>query len=136
MTAEHGGFATAINCIDGRVQEPVAAWVKAHLNVRYVDTVTEPGADKALSEGPAEVAESIRRKVGISVSAHHSGAVAVVGHHDCAANPAPKEEHLRQIQAAVAVIAAWGLPVRVIGLWVDERWQVEAVCDSEGRGPA
>ena len=26
----------------------------------------------------------------------------------------------------------WGLDVRVLGLWVNPRWTVEVICDSEG----
>lgn len=45
-----GRFATAINCIDGRAQMPVNEWVRKNLGADYVDTVTEPGVDKAITE--------------------------------------------------------------------------------------
>lgn len=124
-------FATAINCIDGRVQEPVARWLKTELGVDYVDMVTEPGPDAALSD--ETVAAAIRRKVAISVAAHGPEVVAVVGHHDCAGNPVSQDEHRRQIECGVALVASWGLPVRVLGLWVGERREVEVVC---GAAPA
>ena len=41
-------FGTAINCIDGRVQEPVAEWVKKNFNV---DNITLEGPDRILSNG-------------------------------------------------------------------------------------
>src|SRR5262244_3596388 len=47
----HGAFATAINCIDGRAQSPVADWLKINCNVSYVDVATIPGPDKALTRG-------------------------------------------------------------------------------------
>src|SRR5262249_33557428 len=50
----HGTFATAICCIDGRVQSPVADWLKINGSVRYVDAVTIPGPDKALTHGHEE----------------------------------------------------------------------------------
>ena len=125
-------FATAINCIDGRVQEPVAAWLKTELGVDYVDMVTEPGPDAALSD--ADIAAAIRRKVAISVAAHGSEVVAVVGHHDCAGNPVSPDEHRRQIERGVALVASWGLPVRVLGLWLGERWQVDVVRDTTAGG--
>ena len=84
-------FATAISCIDGRVQKPVTEWMRTHFNVDYVDMITEPGPDKALTQGPVEVVESIRRKVLVSITAHYSSVIAVVGHHDCAGNPVRKK---------------------------------------------
>jgi hypothetical protein len=41
-------FATALNCMDGRVQDAVAKWTKDHFNVMYVDAVTEPGIDSII----------------------------------------------------------------------------------------
>ena len=117
-----GEFATAINCIDGRAQQPVADWLKLNQHVRYVDAITEPGVDKVLAEGSPEQIEAIRRKVLISVNAHGSRAIAVAGHHDCA--------HIRR---SVETIAAWGLPVQVIGLWVNELFWIEEVCAVDGR---
>jgi hypothetical protein len=51
---------TAINCIDGRVQEPVAAWLKERYHLDYVDMITEPGADKVLATGSPEALTAIR----------------------------------------------------------------------------
>ncbi|MBI4216643.1 MAG: hypothetical protein HY687_04560 [Chloroflexi bacterium] len=131
MPAQRGRFATAINCIDGRVQGPVLEWMKEHLGVDYIDKVTEPGPDKALTQGTAGVVEAIRQKVQVSISAHGSRAIAIVGHYDCAANPVSREEHLRQIRECIGVIASWGFPARILGLWVNEQWQVEHVSDTE-----
>lgn len=122
-----GRFGTAINCIDGRAQGPVADWVKMNGSVQYVDMITEAGADKVLAQGSPSQIESIKQKVLISVNAHKSAIVAVAGHHDCAANPVSKEEHAAHIHAAVQVVASWGLPVRIIGLWVNEWGYIEII---------
>lgn len=127
-------FATAISCIDGRVQKPFTEWMKSHLNVQYVDMVTEPGPDKALTQGPVEVVESIRRKVLVSITAHYSSVIAVVAHHDCAGNPVSKEEHLAQIKKCVEIVASWRLPVRILGLWVNNQWEIEIIYDTERYG--
>lgn len=127
---ENTTFATAINCIDGRVQVPVAEWLKGRFRVDFVDTITEPGADKVMSLGPPSKYNAIKEKTAISVAAHHSNLIAVVGHHDCAGNPVPKEEHLDYIKQATERVASWGFPARVIGLWINDRWGVELVCDS------
>lgn len=131
MSAQRGRFATAINCIDGRVQGPVIEWLKEHLGVDHVDKITEPGPNKALTQGPPEVVDKIRQMVQVSIIAHGSRAIAIAGHHDCAANPVSTEEHLRQIRECIGVIASWAFPVRILGLWVNEWWKVEMVSDTE-----
>jgi carbonic anhydrase len=125
-------FVTAINCIDGRAHLPVRNWLEASLDAEFVDRITEPGADKTLAAGPADVIEAIKQKVLISVNAHNSQTVAVVGHHDCAANPVSEAQHKQDIGEAVATAQSWNLPVQVIGLWVNSQWQVEVVSPIEG----
>lgn len=122
-----GKFVTAINCIDGRAHYPVKSWLQASFDAEFVDRITEPGVDKLLADGAADVIEGIKQQVLISVNAHDSKTVAVVGHHDCAANPVSETQHRHDIGAAVATVQAWGLPVQVIGLWVNSEWQVEVV---------
>ncbi|MCP4247033.1 MAG: hypothetical protein GY778_08280 [bacterium] len=123
-----GTFATAVNCIDGRVQEPVTRWMCQRLGVDFVDLVTEAGPDGVLTHGRTADIESIRRRVTVSLTKHHSSAVAVVGHHDCAANPVAADTHRDQIHHAVDIVRSWMLPASLFGLWVDERWAVEEVC--------
>jgi hypothetical protein len=120
-------FVTAINCIDGRAHYPVRIWLKDSFDAEFVDRITEPGADKLLASGPADVIEAIKQKVLISVNAHNSETVAIVGHHDCAANPVSEAQHRQDIGEAMATAQSWDLPVQVIGLWVNSEWQVEVV---------
>ncbi|HET9110463.1 MAG TPA: carbonic anhydrase [Ktedonobacterales bacterium] len=122
-----GTFGTAINCIDGRAQEPVAAWVRANAQADFVDTVTVPGADNALTHMTPDRLAQMREMVAISVNAHGSQIVAIAGHFGCAAFPAERAEHEVAIRNAVSVVKGWGLPVRVVGLWVNDQWQVEVV---------
>jgi carbonic anhydrase len=125
--SKEGTFGTVITCMDGRVQEPVAQWLKQRLNLNFVDTITEPGVDKLMAEGSHEQQEGVRAKVLISTNAHGSRVVAVVGHADCAGNPVSKEKHLEQIRQAVATVQSWGLNISVLGLWITEPWTVEHV---------
>jgi hypothetical protein len=120
-------FGTALNCIDGRTQIPVIQWFKENFGVDYVDLITEPGMDKALSQGQWFENERLREKVIVSITAHNSNVVAVVGHYDCAANPVSDCEHFQDIVASTYIVKSWGLPVRVVGLWVDEFWRVHVV---------
>ena len=124
-------FATAITCIDGRVQQPVADWMKLHANCEYVDLITEPGPDKVLSEETTLVVNEMIRKVSFSVKHHDSPVVALCGHHDCAANGADREEHIEQILEGVRVLLSYQLGVRVLGLWLNEWGSIELVWDTQ-----
>ena len=121
-------FATAVNCMDGRTQIPVAEWMKKNFKVDYVDAVTEPGPIKIISEfKDIPNIANIKKRVEISVSRHRSKFVAVVGHFDCAGNPVDKNTQVIQIADAVKKIKTWGFDVQVVGLWVDEYWKVSKI---------
>jgi len=129
MSSRKGVFVTALNCIDGRAQGPVHAWVQEHYYADFVDSITEPGVDRVLAEGGRETIESIRHKVEISVRAHGSALVVIAGHYDCAGNPVSKEEHIAEIKKDVQTVASWGFPVECVGLWVNEQWEAEEVAE-------
>lgn len=120
-------FGTALNCIDGRTQIPVTNWMKKHFNVEYVDLITEPGMDRVLSHEAWNESDKIRKNTIISIEAHQSNVVAVVGHSDCAANPVSDSQHFRHIEASVQTVRSWCLPVVVVGLWVDQFANVHVI---------
>jgi phosphoserine phosphatase len=121
-------FVTAINCIDGRVQEPVSEYLKKHYHADFVDDITHPGTDKFFVLETQRYLDEIKRELAVSVNAHGSKVVAITGHHECAANPVSKEEHLQELKKAVEVIKAWNLLLNeVIGLYVNENWKVERI---------
>ncbi len=121
-------FATAINCIDGRAQEPVIKYLKEKYGIAYVDMVTEPGPEKVLSENTDLLTiEILRKKIEISLFKHNSKLVAVVGHYDCAGNPVGKEKQVVQILSSLAVVKSWGYECEVIGLWVNENLEVNNI---------
>ncbi|GGH84596.1 carbonic anhydrase [Pullulanibacillus pueri] len=122
-------FATAINCMDGRVQLPVIEWMKKQFNVDYIDMITEAGPNKVLLEGTPEQLQAIQAKVQVSYGPHGSKVIAIVGHHDCAGNPIPKDEKVEQIKQSVELIRSWGLEVKVLGLYVNKNWEVEPVTE-------
>jgi carbonic anhydrase len=123
----HGKFATAVNCMDGRVQLPVIEYMRKKFGVDFVDSVTEAGADGILGHRSARVT-AIKKRVEISVKKHGSRVVAVVGHHDCAGNPVSKETHIKEIKDDVKIVSEWFPGVKVVGLWVGEDWKVREVC--------
>ena len=118
-------FCTAINCMDGRVQVPVIRYLQDRFDAHYVDVVSEAGPNRILAENSNTAAvKSIERRVAISVQHHHSVGIAVVGHHDCAGNPSSAVEQRRHTAAAVLSIRRMFSHVPVIGLWVNDKWDV------------
>ena len=124
-------FAAAINCIDGRVQAAVAEWMKLHAEVQYVDMITEPGVDKVISNRNMQKTVPIAEKLRISVNAHGSSAVAIVGHFDCAANPVSSDEHKIQIEESVEIIRSWDSNMRVVGIYVNEWSAIDVIYDTK-----
>ena len=120
-----GKFATSVSCMDGRIQIPLAKWIKENHSIDFVDVITEPGIDRMVAENLD--LESIKNKVGISINAHKSELIVVSGHYDCAGNPVSDEEHISQIRKGVKVISSWGLNVKVVGIWVDDSWNVNVL---------
>ena len=121
-------FCTAINCMDGRTQLPVNTFLKEYYKAEYVDTITEPGPIKILSEAEGTpLVESIFNRVSISVDKHGSRGLGIVGHFGCAGNPVEKETQLEQLEAAAQAVKARYPDVDVIKLWVGDTWQVEKV---------
>ena len=120
-----GSFATSLSCIDGRIQGPVADWIRENHKVDFVDAITEPGLDKRISV--PETAEELRKKAVISIRAHKSGLIVISGHADCAGNPVSDEQHIECVARGVQVAKSWNLGAEVIGVWVDHAWKVNPV---------
>ena len=118
-------FCTAINCMDGRVQIPVIKYLLERFSADYVDVVSEAGPNRIIAENSdMDLVESIERRVEVSVERHHSVGIAIVGHYDCAGNPSAAPEQMRHTAATVLRIQDRFPQVPVIGLWVDQEWQV------------
>ena len=125
-------FGTVINCMDGRTQLPALEHLRHHLEVDYVDSITEAGPVRILAAEPdSALAESILSRVKISTEQHGSRSVAIVAHHDCAGNPVPKDTQLDQLDLAVRFVAAQCPGICVLGLWIDETWSVTHVCSTQ-----
>lgn len=121
-------FGTAINCIDGRTQEPVIDFMKQKYGIDGVDMVTFPGVDGVVSSlGNFNTIALIRNAVSISIEKHGSRIIAVVGHFDCAGNPGNREHHYAHIGKAVQQVSSWNFDVEIIGLYVNDKWQIEEV---------
>lgn len=114
-------FATAINCIDGRIQEPVIGFIRNNYDVDYVDMITIPGPDRTLSEQTdTHEIESVMKKVLISRDKHNSKLIFIAGHYDCAGNPCTEKKHLQQIRKSMRNVKEWNMNLEVYGIWVDK----------------
>lgn len=121
-------FAVCLGCIDGRTIEPVLSWAKARFGVAYVDRVNRPGMDKFLCSATEGDLKKVKEEFFISLEHHKAKPVLVCGHCECAGNPVSAEEHRKHIAQACDVIRSW-FPsyIKVIGILVNESWQVEEV---------
>jgi hypothetical protein len=121
-------FGTAINCIDGRTQEPVIDFMKQEYGIDGVDMITFPGVDGVISSlGNFNTIALIRNAVSISVERHGSRIIAVVGHFDCAGNPGNREHHYAHIRKAVQQVSSWKFDAEIVGFYVNDKWQIEEV---------
>ena len=117
--------ATCLNCMDGRVQLPVIAWIKDNYPVDFVDVITEAGMDGVLAkqEDISEIARSIK----VSVDLNRSMRFFIVGHYDCRGNPVDEHRHREDIANAVERLSPLWPGQEVMGLWVNDQWQVEQI---------
>jgi hypothetical protein len=114
--------------MDGRVQQPIIDWMKHHYQADYIDMITEPGPikDLANNQNPS-ITQSIKQRTHISINKHQSNLIAIIGHHDCAGNPLPKDKQINQIKDSIKTIQTWGYKTEIIGLWIDENWTVHKI---------
>ncbi|UTB31833.1 MAG: hypothetical protein NKF70_09990 [Methanobacterium sp. ERen5] len=119
-------FVTCLNCIDGRVQLPVINWILENYDVKYVDMITSPGVNGVLSDKNND-ADDIFEKLTFSNEGHSTELIFIVGHHDCLANPVDDEIHNKQIIKSVERIKESYSASTVIGLWVDNEFNVYVV---------
>ncbi len=119
-------FATVINCMDGRVQDPVNQWMKQQTGAKFIDVITEAGPDRIMAS-TATASRLILQRLLVSRDKHGSTSLALVAHHDCAGNPVSKTEHLCQLKKAGKIMETWNLGMRLLLVWVDENWQVEII---------
>ena len=121
-------FATAVNCMDGRVQMPVINYLIENYNIDYVDMITEPGPIKILSENiNINLINLIKKRVIISVEKHNSNLIAIAGHYDCAGNPEDKDIQIKQIIKSIETVKSWYGNVQIIGLWINENWIIKEI---------
>ncbi|HOP06364.1 MAG TPA: hypothetical protein PLF13_03640 [candidate division Zixibacteria bacterium] len=127
-----GKFGTCINCMDGRVQEPMIEFMKKGFDLDYIDMITEPGPDAILGKRESGLVELIRGRVLLSIQKHGSDTIVLVSHGDCAGNPVSYEEHLSHLRKGMETIRSWDLDADIYGVWIDDKdWKVDIVASIE-----
>ena len=114
--------ATCLNCMDGRVQSPVLAWIKHNYAVDFVDVITEAGMDGVLANH--EDISVVLRSIGVSVNLNKSTRVFIVGHYDCRGNAVEEAVHKKDIARSVSRLKKHLPKLKITGLWVDDSWSV------------
>lgn len=118
-------FATALSCIDGRIQRPVSDFLLAEFEVAYLDTVTRAGMVKYLTSSYDPATAAIVVDLDSSIRAHSSQHLALVAHRECAGNPVDDETQLHQLDDSVAHFKRRYPELDVVGVWVDTGKTVE-----------
>lgn len=120
-------FATCINCIDGRFQTAIINYIKSKYYINQVDMITFAGADK-ISSFDSNKVTYIKSNVEISLNAHNSGLLVLVGHEDCAGNPVTVNNHKNDIIHGINTLKSWKLPFKeYIGLFIHLDNTIEVV---------
>ena len=120
-------FYTAINCMDGRIQESVASYIKKEYKVLFVDMITGAGPVKILSNKKQQNLRSIISCIDISLKKHKSKGIEIVAHYNCVGNPVSDEEQKKSLQKAVTFLVNKYINIPVCGLWVDKNRKVEKI---------
>lgn len=123
-------YGTVIGCIDGKVQEARAAFVRQKFGVEYVDTINRPGmAGKIVGPGAPEFLQALKEDIEVSLNGHQSKGLAVSGHQKCLGNPVPDEQQREEIRTSAVIIKDLiGGRVPVIPIFVvkgHNGWEVE-----------
>ena len=128
-------FFTSVGCMDGRVQDVVAAFGRQKFDAKYADTITEAGIVGLLSKENIDqnLLDALKFKiVDVSIRKHHSKGIIVHGHAECAGNPVEDEKQKDDIRKAVTIIAeivVGGVPV--VGVFAGRlqkdpsRWEIK-----------
>ena len=111
--------------MDGRIQEPIINYIKRKYEVKYIDTITEPGPNKIVAQNSDNpLIESIDNRIAISLNKHGSKIIFISGHHDCAGNPVPKETQLEQLGKNEKLLKLKYPKIKIVKLWINENWEV------------
>ena len=121
-------FCTSIQCMVGRIQDPIIKYSKENHHIAYVDVITEPGPRKILAMNNDRISvNSIIKRNEISIKKYGSKLIAISGHHDCAGNPCDEEIQKQQIIKSIKYLKNMYSELKIIGFWIDNEWKIKGV---------
>ena len=132
-------FFTIVGCMDGRVQDVVAAFGREKFGAKFPDTITEAGIVGLLGKDSPDqsLLDAIKFKViDVSLGMHHSKGIVVNGHAECAGNPVEDNRHKDDIRNTVSLLKKMANnSVPVYGVFVKRSsegasWEVEEVSET------
>lgn len=112
--------------MDGRVQLPVLNWIREKYSIDFVDVITAAGMDGFLAT--RDNIDDIVCSVNISINSNKSARIFVVGHYDCRGNSVDEKTHREHIVMSVKRLKSYWPKLEIVGLWVNDHWQVE-ICN-------
>ena len=126
-------FGTVINCTDGRVQYPVLDYLKNNFDLDFFDSANEAGPLRTLTKKSDKCRLiTLKEQIRASLEDHESKFIALVGHHDCTDNPGDRAFQEDQLDLSLDYLQrAFGTGITYLGLYVNERWEVEEYCRLE-----
>lgn len=126
-------FGTVINCTDGRVQYPVLDYLKNNFDLDFFDSANEAGPLRTLTKKSDKCRLiTLKEQIRASLEDHDSKFIALVGHHDCTDNPGDRAFQEDQLDLSLDYLQrAFGTGITYLGLYVNERWEVEEYCRLE-----
>ncbi len=120
-------FGTVINCTDGRVQYPVMDYLKKHFEIEFFDSANEAGPLRTLCKKSDKCRLiTLKEQIRTSLEDHGSKFIALVGHHDCNDNPGNRAFQESQLDESLDYLQrSFGTEITYVGLYVNEKWEVE-----------
>ncbi len=121
-----------ILCVDGEIQENVLRYCSNQYNESNPDLFTEYAPERWLAEDPlAPPVLLLRQHIQQHMTHHPSTTLLLVSHEHCTQNDAPFAAQARQVRAALAEIARWGLSfARYVGICIAADGTVQLVADT------
>jgi hypothetical protein len=117
---DKANYGTAVNCIDGEIQQPTIEYLKKVWLVDWVDVITAPAPELLLSECSDNTGiRLINENIQASMAHQERRRVAVVAHCDCIFNTAPTQVKRGMLQGAVRHLRESLTDAEVVGVWID-----------------
>ncbi len=112
--------------MDNLIHEPLIQFIKNKYHVKYVDTMTEAGLCKILSDNRDNpLTKSIDNRITVSLSKHNSQMIFIPGHDGWAGNIVSEDIQIKQIVNSAKRFRRNYPNIKVIPFWIDQDWKAK-----------